>query len=146
MEVEVKEVELFKGGAKKPEYLAINPKGRIPLLVEGDFILSESASIMRYLCDSREGPNHLFPRDDLKKRAEIDALLDFSGTSFRPAFCYDLIWKVMVPEMQKKDLPSEETRKQIFDKVHSNLDIIEQTLEQAKDGYLTGAEFTIADV
>ena len=31
-------------------------------------------------------------------------------------------------------------------KVHSNLAILEQTLERAKDGFLTGAEYTLADI
>ena len=110
MEVEVKEVSILKGEIKASEFRALNPIGRIPLLVEGDFLLPESASIMRYLCDSRQGPNHLFPRDDLQKRAAIDSLLDFSGTTFRPVFCYDLIWKVLLPDMMKKDQSSEETR------------------------------------
>ena len=32
-----------------PEYLAINPNGRVPTLVDGDYVLWESNSIMRYL-------------------------------------------------------------------------------------------------
>ena len=37
------------GKNREPEYLAINPNGRVPTLVDGDFVLWESNSIMRYL-------------------------------------------------------------------------------------------------
>jgi glutathione S-transferase len=38
------------GKTREPDYLAMNPNARIPTLVEGDFVLWESNSIMRYLC------------------------------------------------------------------------------------------------
>ena len=77
-------IQIFKGENKAPSYLQVNPKGSVPCMVEDDFKLAESASIMRYLCNSKGGPEHLYPGADSKKRAQIDALLDFSGTSFRP--------------------------------------------------------------
>ena len=37
------------GKNDEPDYLAMNPNGRVPTLVDGDFILWESNSVMRYL-------------------------------------------------------------------------------------------------
>ena len=45
-------MDLMKEEHKKPEYLKINPNGLVPTMVEGDFILYESHSIMKYLADS----------------------------------------------------------------------------------------------
>ena len=42
----------------RPEYLAINPKGQVPALVDGDFVIVESTVINEYLVDSR-GADHL---------------------------------------------------------------------------------------
>lgn len=42
-------LEFSKGQLKTPEYLALNPRGKIPTLKDGDFVLSESLAIMAYL-------------------------------------------------------------------------------------------------
>lgn len=61
-------VNLPAGEQRKPEYLALNPCGRVPTLVDGEFVLWESNAIMQYLASRRPGP--LWP-DDAKARAEI---------------------------------------------------------------------------
>src|SRR3954454_12737521 len=47
-------VALAKGEQRTPEYLAINPKGRVPVLAEVDCVLTENAGILPYVA-------HLFP-------------------------------------------------------------------------------------
>jgi glutathione S-transferase len=42
-------VDLMSGAQKSPEYLALNPTGRVPTLVDGDFVLWESNAILEYL-------------------------------------------------------------------------------------------------
>jgi glutathione S-transferase len=42
-------VDLLHGGSRAPAFLARNPNGRVPVLVDGDFVLWESTAIMRYL-------------------------------------------------------------------------------------------------
>src|SRR4051794_678268 len=42
-------VALAKGEQRTPEYLRINPKGRVPALAEGDWALTENPAILRYL-------------------------------------------------------------------------------------------------
>jgi glutathione S-transferase len=44
-------VNLAQGEQKKPEFLAVNPSGRVPVLVDGDLTLSESHAILAYLGD-----------------------------------------------------------------------------------------------
>ena len=44
------EVDLMAGEMKTPSYLALNPNGKAPTLVDGDFVLWESSAIMVYLC------------------------------------------------------------------------------------------------
>jgi glutathione S-transferase len=54
---------------KKPEYLAINPNGKVPALVDGDFKLTESRAIMQYLASKKPG-NTLWPTDP-RRQADI---------------------------------------------------------------------------
>jgi maleylacetoacetate isomerase len=51
-------VHLLRGGGEqhRPEYLALNPQGLVPLLVDGDFSLSQSLAIMQYLEQYRPQP------------------------------------------------------------------------------------------
>jgi glutathione S-transferase len=47
--LEVVDIDLLKGKQRAPEFLALNPNGRVPVLVDGDLVLWESTAIMRYL-------------------------------------------------------------------------------------------------
>ena len=44
-------VDLFKGEARTPEFLALNPAGKLPVLVDGELTLTESAAIVNYVSD-----------------------------------------------------------------------------------------------
>lgn len=82
LNIQVKNVDIFKGEQHSPQYLKINPLNQIPAFVEGDFILTESKAIACYLANSNKSP--LYPTD-FKKRAIIDSRLYFDSTSFFPA-------------------------------------------------------------
>src|SRR5919201_703846 len=64
-------------------YLAVNPFGGIPTLVDGDVTLAESQAILRYLA-LREQRDDLYPSEPAR-RARIDWALDAWTTSARPA-------------------------------------------------------------
>lgn len=51
-------VDLLAGGTRTPTFLAINPMGHVPVLVDGDFVLTEAAAILRYLA-TRHAPAFL---------------------------------------------------------------------------------------
>ena len=61
-------VDLTKGGSRTPAFLAINPTGRTPALVDGDFKLWETLAIMQYIASKK--PNALWP-NDARLRADI---------------------------------------------------------------------------
>jgi glutathione S-transferase len=67
---ELVDVDFSKGDNRTPEFLALNPNGKVPTLVDGDLVLWESRAINAYLAD--KAPAHgLYPAD-IKSRAEID--------------------------------------------------------------------------
>src|SRR4051812_8751518 len=72
-DIEIHLVDLTKGGQQSPEYLALNPMGRVPTLVDGDLVLWESNAVCEYLCDL-QGDTSLFPRD-ARVRADISRWL-----------------------------------------------------------------------
>jgi glutathione S-transferase len=54
---------------KKPDYISVNPNGKVPTLVDGDFTLWESRAIMQYLGSKKPG-NTLWPSDP-RQQADI---------------------------------------------------------------------------
>lgn len=77
------EIAMFGAGTRDPEFLAINPFGLIPVLVDGDFVLQESNTILRYLAETQEGGGELYPRSP-RLRAQVDRMLDVLGCTMRP--------------------------------------------------------------
>jgi len=65
---ELRFVDLFKGAQKSPEILALNPMGKLPIVVDGDTVVTESAAIALYLAD-RYAYGRLAPRVDDPARA-----------------------------------------------------------------------------
>jgi glutathione S-transferase len=71
-------VNLVAGEHRHPEFLKINPAGKIPVLVDGDLVLTESVAIVLYLADKYSNKG-LIPTD-LKERAQVNRWLLFAAT------------------------------------------------------------------
>lgn len=63
IEYELRHVDVMAGGHKAPEIVALNPMGKLPILVDGDVVVTESAAIGLYLAD-RYAPGRLAPALD----------------------------------------------------------------------------------
>jgi glutathione S-transferase len=78
-------IDLQGGENRKPEYLAINPMGKVPALVDGDIIVTEVAAICAYLAD--KFPEKGFaPPVNSTDRARYYRYLFFPGTTLEPMF------------------------------------------------------------
>jgi glutathione S-transferase len=80
--LEEKLVDFSKGEHKSPEYLALNPNGAVPTLVDGDFVLTESRAIMQYLA-SKKPESGLLPRDEAA-RADVTRWQFWDAAHFSP--------------------------------------------------------------
>jgi glutathione S-transferase len=75
-------LDLARGEQRTPEYLALNPNGAIPTLVDGDFVLTESRAIMQYLA-AKQPDAGLIPRDDAA-RADVTRWQFWDASHFSP--------------------------------------------------------------
>ena len=55
-------IEIGDAGARSPEFLAINPNGRLPVIVDDGFVLFESLAITLYLAKKHSPENSIRPR------------------------------------------------------------------------------------
>ena len=82
---ERKVLSFSAGDTKKPEFLALNPRHRVPVIVDGDFALYESNAIVEYLDDAYAGRGQpLFP-GDARNRALVRRLVAEADNYFDKA-------------------------------------------------------------
>lgn len=80
------EVELMqKEQTKTPEYLKLNPMGKVPLLDDDEFILSENAAVLTYLAD-KYPQAQLAGGSDIRQRARVEHWLGFINSEVHPTF------------------------------------------------------------
>jgi glutathione S-transferase len=80
---ELRYVDLMGGEQRKPEFRALNPMGKIPVLVDGDVVVTETAAIGLYLAD-RYSLGTLAPRPDEPARATYLRWSLFSPSVIEP--------------------------------------------------------------
>jgi len=88
------------GGLDTPDFLAMNPHGRIPVILDGDTLVWESHAILRYLADSY-GQDQFWSTDPAI-RVKSDQWMDWSQTSLQPDFLRGVFWGLYrTPEPQR---------------------------------------------
>jgi glutathione S-transferase len=128
-------VEVPRPRPRPDWYLAVNPAGGVPTLVDGDFVLAESNAILRYLA-RREGRDDLYPTE-LRTYAYVNRLLDTWSTLVRPA---------LFPLENARGLFDEPDDEQVAPSLGpatAALAAVEKMI--ADNGTMTGT-FTIADI
>ncbi len=108
LQLEEKKLDFAKGEHKNPEYLALNPNGAVPTLVDGDFVLTESRAIMQYLA-SKKPESGLLPRDE-QQRADVTRWQFWDSSHFSPqlgTLTFEKLLKAMMgmgePDQRKID-------------------------------------------
>lgn len=78
LEFEFVPVNLQAGEHRRPEFLALNPAGKVPVLVDGDLVLTESAAIVLYLAEKY--PDKGLMPTSLQQRAQVYRWIMFAMT------------------------------------------------------------------
>ncbi|NCT82736.1 MAG: glutathione S-transferase family protein [Comamonadaceae bacterium] len=122
---------------KEPEYLALNPNGLIPVLIDGDFVLWESNSICRYLAN-RQGETALLPAEP-QARARVEQWMDWQAGELNNA------WRVAFMALVRGQPATPEAVAASVASWNRHMAMLDGQL--AKTGaFVTGAGFTLADV
>jgi glutathione S-transferase len=131
-------VEIGDAGARTPEFLALNPNGRLPVIVDGDFVLSESLAITLYLA-KKYSAGKLYP-NSLEGEA---GAWQWSFWAIAEVDRGVNIWSlhaVRLPPAERDAKLREEALKVIA----PSFRVLDAAL--AKSPYLLGGEFTVADL
>jgi len=121
----------------------MNPNGRVPTLVDGDYVLWESNSVMRYLCTAygqgsgQDSP--IYPSQP-KARAGVDRWLDWTLSTLQPVD-RPVFWALVRTPVEKRDMVA----------IQKDVDaeavvwrIVEAQLATRR--FIEGDQFTIADI
>jgi len=124
-------VNLPAGEHRAPEFLAINPAGRVPALTDGDVVLTESVAICLYLADKY--PAKQLAPDDVRQRAELHRWLLFTATELEQP-----LWRIarntfLYPEQERQPKDVELARREF------------KQMAAVMEAHMKGREFVVGD-
>ena len=91
-------VDLMSGEHHQPAYQAINPNKAVLVLEDGDFRMTESSAILKYLAARFDAPE--YPKD-LRERARVDSMMDWFNTGFHQDFGHGLVHPQIIPNHKR---------------------------------------------
>ena len=142
MKIDFQVVDLFTGEHTKPPYAGMNPNKLVPMLEDGDFRLTESSAILKYLAEQAGSP--AYPKD-LKQRARVNERMDWINTQLCRDLAYGLVYPQIFPFHKR---PSDEHQKGQLawaqERAKGWMKILDESLI-GKQKYLCGDQITIAD-
>ena len=127
------------GRNHEAEYLAMNPNARVPTLVDGDYVLWESHSIMRYLVLAYRPDSSIYPQAP-KRRAAVDRWLDWVLSTVQPAD-RPVFWALVRTPPEQRDMAAIQKDADAEALVWEIADA-----QLATRRFLEGDDFTIADI
>jgi glutathione S-transferase len=130
-------VNMMAGDHKKPEFLAINPAGKLPALVDDGLVLTESVAIVLYLAD-KYSDKGLIPAD-AKGRAEVYRWLMFAATELEQS-----LWRIsrnttLLPEEKRSTMDVTNAREEF----KQTAAILENHMQRRQ--FVAGDNATVAD-
>ncbi|KAH8233190.1 glutathione S-transferase theta-1 [Drosophila bipectinata] len=136
-------VALRKQEQLTDEYKKINRFQKVPAIVDGNFQLGESVSIVRYLSDKGLFSEALYPKS-VEGRARVDEFLEWQHLNVRLvcALFFRSVW--LLPAKGLAPPPKPETVQKLIKDVEANLGLVERIWLE-KD-FLIGDKLTVADI
>lgn len=130
-------VDLMAGQQRTPEYLAINPRGQVPVLMDGDRVLREGAAILMHVLDKHQSP--LMPQSGEARDMAMEWLM-FGNATMHPAYsrCFFL----------KRNAEEGAVKEKLMDVAAAQINKLWEEVENRlhKNSYLCGEQITIADI
>lgn len=143
VELEYQLVDLFAGEQREAAFTAINPHQAVPVLEDGEFRLTESSAILKYLADTTGSP--AYPRDP-QLRARVNERMDWFNTSLSRELCYGFLYPQLIPDQKR---PGESAQRQTLEWARRNavrwLGVLNANWLGGDNRYVCGERITIAD-
>ncbi|HXZ14839.1 MAG TPA: glutathione S-transferase family protein [Roseiarcus sp.] len=135
---QARRVDFASGEQTKPEYLAINPKGRVPALVTDRGVITETPAILVYIAQTHRA-RELAPLDDPFAFAELEAFMSYLCSTVHVAHAH------RVRGYRWADDPAaiEAMKRKVPESVAASFDLIERRLFRGP--WAMGQRYTIAD-
>ena len=128
--------EHLNAGPHSEEVLRYNPSGKVPVLIKGDAVITDSTAIMTYLADKHDG---LTANAGTVERAQQDAILHQILDEIDA-----VLWAAFRRSLGLSNMKDADTIREALEREYkSNIDRI---MKQIKGSYLTGEEVTIPDL
>jgi glutathione S-transferase len=135
---ELASIDISKGEQRRPEFLRLNPYGRVPVLVDEDTVVYDSTIINEYLDDEYPDPPILPRIEHSSLRARARLFEDFADTSFTPQV--GQLMAEMIKGEGERDQNRVQRLRQTIERV---LDYVNRELQNQH--FLAG-EFSVADI
>lgn len=135
--VQLENTSIKENKNRSQEFLKLNPRGQIPVLIEGSHVMREGGAMIVYLCDKHK--SQLLPREGLP-RAEALEWLMFCNATLHPAYSRAFWLVKKAGEIQGKD----QMMKMAADWINKLWEEVEQRLSTR--AYLCGDAPTAADI
>ena len=141
--LEIVEVDLRKGENRSEAFLALNANGKVPVLVDGDFVLWESRAINAYLA-SLKSEQGLYP-EDKRKRAIVDQWSYWQAIHLGPAM-QSLAFERLLKSKFGMGEPDEKALEGPLKDIAQFLAVLDENLSDKKwvAGELSIADFAVA--
>jgi glutathione S-transferase len=130
-------MEFSKGEMRAPDYLMLNPRGRVPTLKDGPFVLFESVAILAYLDEK-------FPDPPLFRCEAEEKALIWRSISECDSYFVPVVFEMALPIFFGKMSDRAEDTRAAATKVRAELDLIERTL--GRTPWLAGQTMSAADI
>ena len=127
------------GGLDAPEFRALNPHGRVPVIVDGDVTVWESHTILRYLAARYGGSS--FWDDDPAVRSQSERWMDWAHTTLQPDFLTGVFWGFYRTPAAQRDTRAVEEK---IRRSAQHFQLLDKIL--ADRPFLLGNRLTLADI
>lgn len=135
----VRPVDLLGGLEQDSEFLAINPAGFIPAIVDGDTVMVESIAIMEYLL-ARYGPTPFAPMPDDAEFATYQQFLHMGEAGLAGPINAIVATHILAPEAEREN----RTTRWALDIFRSRLSLVSRQLTRTR--HIAADHFTAADI
>ena len=127
------------GGLDDPEYLEMNPHGRVPAIKDGDAVVWESQTILRYL--AAQYGTGIFWSGDPAERSLAERWMDWSQATLQPDFLLGIFWGFYRTPEAQRNMPAIERK---IERCSAHFRLLDAWLNDRD--FMAGAQFSLADI